>query len=300
MSKRELKHTPATRLSHKLSSILRHGNDDFKQILIDNSGWVDIDYLLKKSNFCIKNNVTRSSIESVVKACPKQRFKIEDNKIRATQGHSIPVGDSELEIMTLEKAKTYDFVVHGTYYKSIGVILQSGLNKMSREHIHLTASDKVDGVDVISGFRTSCQVLIYIDIVKAIEAEYKFFVSPNNVVLCAGDKDGCLPVEYFLKVLDRKSGKNLLKSTNGVVDENTSKSRKSKGLQSTKLEQTSPQNSIKSMQNRAKNLKKKINKIKGLKTSEQRNTPSIEQTEMVKNLPQFEKEFAEINLILKT
>ena len=158
---------------------------------------------------------------------------------------------------------------------------------MNRQHIHLTASDKVDGVDVISGFRASCEVLIYIDIMKAIKDGFKFFVSPNNVVLCAGDREGTLPVDYFLKVLDRKSGQDLLKS------KSTGKS-----VNVTSSEPETPQNSTKTLQNRAKNLKKKIRNIKALNSDSADLNP--EQVRMVKNLGQFESELAEINSKLKS
>merc|ERR1711976_754435 len=90
----------------------------------------------------------------------------------------------------------------------------------NREHIHLTASDRVDkSIGVISGFRNSCQVLIYIDIVEAVKDGYRFFVSANNVVLCEGDHTGTLPVKYFLKVIDRESGRDILKERDNEESE---------------------------------------------------------------------------------
>ena len=37
---------------------------------------------------------------------------------------------------------------------------------------------------------------------------FKFFLSENNVLLCAGDHTGLLPPRYFISVVDRKSGNN--------------------------------------------------------------------------------------------
>merc|ERR1711976_345375 len=213
MSKRANKYTPQVRLSHKLSSILRHGNDGFKDIFTAQNGWIDVDYLLAKSVYCKNANVDRALLDEVVKNCPKQRFKISEDgrQIRASQGHTIPIGEAELKAINIEEAKSYDCVVHGTYYKSIGVIMQSGLNRMARQHIHLTASDRVDSrIGVISGFRASCEVLIYVDMVQAIEDGYPFFVSENNVILCSGDENGTLPAKDCQKVIDRKSGEDIL------------------------------------------------------------------------------------------
>jgi 2'-phosphotransferase len=51
-----------------------------------------------------------------------------------------------------------------------------------------------------SGMRSQADVMIYVDIAKALTDSYKFFVSSNNVVLCAGNEKGFLPPEYFLRV----------------------------------------------------------------------------------------------------
>jgi 2'-phosphotransferase len=52
--------------------------------------------------------------------------------------------------------------------------------------------------------RESAQVLIYIDMQKALEAGILFFLSDNGVVLTEGDVRGFLSPEYFLQVEDRK------------------------------------------------------------------------------------------------
>ena len=54
--------------------------------------------------------------------------------------------------------------------------------------------------------RNSAQVLIYIDVQKALDAGIAFSLSENGVVLTAGDERGFLSPEYFLRVEDRQSG----------------------------------------------------------------------------------------------
>jgi 2'-phosphotransferase len=47
---------------------------------------------------------------------------------------------------------------------------------------------------VISGMRTSCEVVIEINMVKAMyEGKLPFFISENSVILCPGDENGALP-----------------------------------------------------------------------------------------------------------
>merc|ERR1712035_192373 len=128
----------------------------------------------------------------------------------------------------------------------------------------------------------------YIDIVEAVKDGYRFFVSANNVVLCEGDHTGTLPVKYFLKVIDRESGEDILnerdyKKSGKVIESTNSTSTSSSGN--------------KAMENRAKNLRKKISKIKKLAVLGDK--LNKEQEKMVKSLPVFEKELNEINKKLK-
>ena len=54
--------------------------------------------------------------------------------------------------------------------------------------------------------RSSSQILIFIDVQKALSAGIKFYLSDNGVVLTAGNDKGFLPPEFFSRVetADRK------------------------------------------------------------------------------------------------
>jgi len=52
--------------------------------------------------------------------------------------------------------------------------------------------------------RKSAQVLIYIDVQKALGAGISFSLSENGVVLTEGDECGFLSSTYFLRVEDRQ------------------------------------------------------------------------------------------------
>ena len=93
---------------------------------------------------------------------------------------------------------------------------------MARNHIRifhfLTILDFAKGLpgdnQVISGMRYSCNVIIEIDMAKAIKDGYKFYKSLNDVILCPGKgEDGALPPTYFSKVhfmdLDTKQMKTV-------------------------------------------------------------------------------------------
>ena len=54
--------------------------------------------------------------------------------------------------------------------------------------------------------RSSSQILIFIDVQKALDGGIKFYLSDNGVVLTAGNEKGFLPPEFFSRVetADRK------------------------------------------------------------------------------------------------
>ena len=44
----------------------------------------------------------------------------------------------------------------------------------------------------------NCNLIIYIDMKKALDDGYKFYRSNNGVILTPGNKDGFLPPEYLI------------------------------------------------------------------------------------------------------
>ncbi|EAW11494.1 tRNA 2'-phosphotransferase [Aspergillus clavatus NRRL 1] len=163
--------------------------------------------------------------------------------IRATQGHSIKSVEAAafLEKLTLEdEFKLPETVVHGTYHAAWPAILNSGgLRCMGRNQVHFATGPPlesvlpkhVDGMShtaappgglndgrVISGMRRDAQVLVYIDIKKALAAGCPFWRSENGVILSEGvalgdGKDAgdgtaqkIVPLEFFDVVVERKCG----------------------------------------------------------------------------------------------
>ena len=74
---------------------------------------------------------------------------------------------------------------------------------MARNHIHF-AIGMPDKKGVISGMRSSCEIVIEINLAKAMYGDHKipFYISPNNVILCEGLNDGSLPPKYFRTIYD--------------------------------------------------------------------------------------------------
>lgn len=195
-------------LSKLLSWILRHGANEEK-LPIDGNGYVDIDIILKHQRF-VSKKFSLMEIKNVVSNDQKQRFTLNSLPngkmlIRANQGHSLT--NVQMTMSIVDDASKLPVAVHGTYYRFWEKIKSEGLKRMTRNHIHLTESEHFN-VE-ISGFRSSSEILIYINVRKAMADGIVFYRSANNVILTEGI-DGVLSNEYFAKVIDRTTKKPLL------------------------------------------------------------------------------------------
>ncbi|KAH0556696.1 hypothetical protein GP486_005515 [Trichoglossum hirsutum] len=140
--------------------------------------------------------------------------------IRANQGHSITLESSALlNPITIVSPDIPDVALHGTFYGAWPAILESGgMSRMNRNHMHFAAGVPGQDAGVISGMRADAQILIYIDIRRALNAGIKFWRSDNGVILTEGDGGAMLPIEFFVKVMDRKRNVVLWEDGNIVND----------------------------------------------------------------------------------
>lgn len=120
------------KISKYLSKHLRHRPEQIG-LSLEAGGWVDIDDLLSACAFH-HFPITRDELETVVAQSDKQRFAIDKdkNRIRANQGHSVEVD------LHLPPRIPPTVLYHGTGQPSVSAILQAGLLKMSRHHVHLS------------------------------------------------------------------------------------------------------------------------------------------------------------------
>nr|AAW24665.1 SJCHGC01721 protein [Schistosoma japonicum] len=198
----ELNKNPDVILSKKLACILRHAAENVG-MNYEPGGYLYVDKILQLKPF---QGVRVEDILRVVNSNDKKRYEVSTNpengrlKIRAFQGHSVPIDG--LDITLIENPENYPNVIHGTYFRNWESIRKEGLKRMRRTHIHF-APGEIGESGVISGLRSSAEILIYIDLAKAMKDGYKFYISKNNVILCEGNSDGCLPTKYFLAAYQR-------------------------------------------------------------------------------------------------
>lgn len=161
-------------LSKFLSYILRHQPASIG-LQLDGQGWAAIDELLR----CAAQHGTALSHElllQIVAESDKQRFAISADGlfIRANQGHSLPV---ELELTAQTPPAS---LFHGTASRFLAAILQQGLQKGQRYHVHLTA-DASTALAV--GQRYGSPVLLRIDSTAMRAQGATFYLTANGVWL---------------------------------------------------------------------------------------------------------------------
>lgn len=173
-------------LSRFISLILRH-KPEVVGLSLDSQGYLNVDSLIKG----VVNSgrfIDKQILDEIVESDDKQRYSYNMNKtsIRANQGHSIKV-DLGLARQTPPKV-----LYHGTALKFKDSILSEGLNKKSREYVHLT--DNIDTA-ISVGSRRGEPVIFEVDSEKMDKNGCEFLLSENNVWLV--DK---VPSEFILIV----------------------------------------------------------------------------------------------------
>ncbi len=157
-----------------LSLILRH-NPGLISLELDENGWANVDELILRMNNHGKF-MDFETLKNVVENNNKQRFTFNQDltKIRANQGHSIPV---DLELNEVEPVRD---LYHGTVQDFMDAILKDGLKKMNRTHVHL--SKDIDTAIIVAQ-RRGKPIVLQIDACQMHKDGYKFYLSKNEVWL---------------------------------------------------------------------------------------------------------------------
>ena len=160
--------------SKLLSFLLRH-QPEAAELTLDAEGWVNLETLIAKINEHYYA-VDTTLIQTVVSINDKKRFVISDDgmRIRANQGHSIEVD------LNLVPTVPPDILYHGTVEKFVKAIQCAGLQKMSRQHVHLS-TERDTAAQV--GSRRGKAIVLTIDARRMARDGYPFYQSKNGVWL---------------------------------------------------------------------------------------------------------------------
>lgn len=166
-----------------LALVLRHDPGKIG-VELDDAGWVSVDVLLA----AIKargRQFDRAQLDQVVAQNDKKRFEFDESgtRIRASQGHSIPV---DLGYVPVEPPEA---LYHGTATRFLESIFGEGLRPGNRHHVHLSA-DAETAVKV--GTRHGKPAVLVVAAARMRADGHEFFVSTNGVWLTEH-----VPAEYL-------------------------------------------------------------------------------------------------------
>ncbi len=174
------------RISKYLSKHLRHQPERLGLELLP-GGWVEVETLLAAAS---KNGfeISLFELQQVVATNDKQRFAFNDSGdlIRANQGHSI---DVDLQLLVQNPP---DLLYHGTHSQAVTAILATGLQKMSRHHVHLT-TDLTMALKV--GGRRGKGEIFAVDALSMVTNGYNFYCTDNDVWLV-----DAVPPQYLARL----------------------------------------------------------------------------------------------------
>lgn len=157
-----------------LSLVLRHKPETIG-IDLDENGWIDIDLLIQKVNEHGRK-INRKELYFIVENNSKKRFALDEttNKIRANQGHSLNIN------LGFEAIQPPEILYHGTAQRFEDSIINSGIEKRNRHHVHLSA-EKSTAKNV--GQRHGKPIILEVRAVEMFAKGFQFFKSENGVWL---------------------------------------------------------------------------------------------------------------------
>lgn len=171
-------------ISKFLSLVLRHEPGKVG-ITLDEAGWIGVENLLAA---CGAHGfpISREELDAVVASSDKQRFAFSEDRsrIRANQGHSVPVE------LGYAPAEPPEVLYHGTAEKYVESIRREGLSKRGRHDVHLSPTPKIAAA---VGTRHGKLVMLEVRARQMHRDGHQFVRTPNNVWLT--DR---VPPEYLV------------------------------------------------------------------------------------------------------
>jgi putative RNA 2'-phosphotransferase len=178
--------SPTEKLSRVLSLVLRHAPEAIG-VSLDRAGWVVVDELLTRLNHRTPatpkrlrtlGEVTAELLMQAVREDAKGRYELSPDfkRIRAAQGHSIPV---ELGYPTVTPPEV---LYHGTHADALPAIRVEGLLPGARHAVHLSGNSATARS---VGARRGHPIILTVLAALMSREGYKFSQASNGVWLTA-------------------------------------------------------------------------------------------------------------------
>ena len=162
-------------LSKEVSYALRHAPWEY-ELEMDDEGWVSVQQLLDALHKDNKwEKVSEEDICSMIAMSEKKRHEMEDGKIRAFYGHSIPMKISKIQ------SKPPEILYHGTARRFMESIMKNGLSPQSRQYVHL--SQDVETAQNVGKRHDDKPYILRIDSLRAWNDGISFYYGNEKVWL---------------------------------------------------------------------------------------------------------------------
>jgi putative RNA 2'-phosphotransferase len=177
-----------SKLSKAVSHALRH-EPWIYELELDPDGWVNIDQLLDALRPEEKDwlDLSIDDLHKMIALSDKKRHEIENDRIRAIYGHSIP------EKIIKELATPPVKLFHGTSPASISEIMRSGLRPMKRQYVHMSVLR--EDAEMVGKRKTNMPVILEINSNGASKSGVKFYKGNDKIWLADS-----IPAEFIIKV----------------------------------------------------------------------------------------------------
>ena len=162
-------------LSKEISYALRHAPWEY-ELEMDEKGWVPIEQLLDALHGKKKwINICETDLIKMIELSEKKRHEIENGKISAFYGHSIP-----MKIVKEEKMPP-DVLYHGTARRFMESIMEKGLLPQNRQYVHL--SQDIETAENVGKRHDGKPCILMIDAKRAWDQGIKFYLGNEKVWL---------------------------------------------------------------------------------------------------------------------
>ena len=157
-----------------IALILRHKPETIG-ITLDEHGWAKVDELIAGIQKT-RPEFDMEALEEIVRTNNKRRYAFNEDhtRIRANQGHSIPVD------VELREAVPPEILYHGTEERAVPSILEQGLLPGNRLYVHMS-TDVQTAINV--GKRHGKPFVFRIQARRMQEDGFRFYLSENGVWL---------------------------------------------------------------------------------------------------------------------
>jgi putative RNA 2'-phosphotransferase len=172
-------------LSKLMTKLLRHAPEAFGVVLNSEDGSCTVNDLIEAMQGLPEwSGIKLEDIEQVVRNSDKQRFEMENGRIRARYGHSH-------DKVRYEPGEPPAVLYHGTNEKALPSIREEGINPMSRQYVHLSEGTHFA---TLAGRRRGELVILKIDTASAKQLGITFYYAGNEVWLADHVPSACCSV----------------------------------------------------------------------------------------------------------